>query len=113
MRQSLRAQTHLVKKTKVEYKNKVENLARDIVNQKGQAMYEMTLPAKYTEMMDRFKQIKDPKEVRRILLAARRQLSKAHKQLVISLIHDSKFRTIFFVTFLPTSLFPFWQLLTG
>lgn len=80
MRHSLKMQSKAVEKTTTMYKNKVDLLAKEIVSQQGQALYETSLPGKYTELMAKFKSIKDPKELRRILQAARRQLRKAHKQ---------------------------------
>lgn len=80
MRQSLKMQSKLLQSTIIMYKSKVEILAKEIVSQQGQAMFEIALPGKYNDMMERFKNVKDPKEVRRILQAARRQLRRAHKQ---------------------------------
>ncbi len=82
MRHSLKMQSKAVQKTSTVYKNKVELLAKEIVNQQGAAQYEASLPGKYTELMAKFKDVKDPKELRRILNSARRQLRKAHKQIV-------------------------------
>lgn len=69
-----------VKQLKNMHKSKIEALAREIVTTQGQMMFDMALPGKYTEIMQRIRDSNDPKEIRRMLLAARRQLRAAHKK---------------------------------
>lgn len=62
------------------HKTKIEALAKEIVSTQGQTMFDMALPGKYTEIMRRFRDQNDPKEIRRMLLAFRRQLRSATKR---------------------------------
>ncbi|ODN04028.1 Translin-associated factor X-interacting protein 1 [Orchesella cincta] len=83
MRSSLKVTSWAVTQLKGLHKTKIEALAREIVSTQGQMLFDMALPGKYTEIMQRIRNQADPKEIRQMLLAVRRQLKKAHKKIVI------------------------------
>lgn len=80
MRISLKLTNWAVGQLKNMHKTKVEALAKEIVSTQGQMLFDMALPGKYTEIMQRIRDSNDPKEIRRMLLSARRQLRAAHRK---------------------------------
>jgi len=80
MRISLKLTNWAVGQLKNMHKTKVEALAKEIVSTQGQMLFDMALPGKYTEIMQRIRDSSDPKEIRRMLLSARRQLRAAHRK---------------------------------
>lgn len=80
MRSSLKVTNWAVGHLKNMHKEKIEALAREILSTEDQTMFQAALPGKYTETMQRIRDASDPKLIRRMLLATRRQLRAAHKK---------------------------------